>query len=143
MEEGVLIAIKSGLSLIETCLRDILRETETDPDAGNWLFKERNSDLDNHATNELARNAKDVLAEIETLQRNFDIGKDTESRRWRIVNNLNQIWSTLSELSEDRLQGYRQMKPEEAKLLAKHVERMEAIRKNMEKIASTTSKAKS
>jgi len=143
MEDSVLIAIKSGLSLIETCLRDILRETEADPESGKWLFKERSSDLDNRTANELARNAKDVLAEIETLQHNFEIGKDTESPRWRIVNDLNQIWSTLSELSEDRLQGYGQMRSEESKLLAKHVGRMEVVRQNMEKIVSRPSTSRS
>jgi len=136
VEQSVLIAIKSGLSLIETCLRDILRQTRTDSDSGNWLFKVRSSDLDDQAASELTSNAQKMLAEIQELQRKFEIGTNTESARWRIVNDLNQIWATLSELSEDRLRGYGQMRPEESRLLATHVERMEAVKKDMERIVS-------
>jgi len=136
MEQSVLIAIKSGLSLIETCLRDILRQTKADSNSGKSLFKVRSSDLGDHAANELAGNAQKMLAEIQELQRKFEIGTDTESARWRVVNDLNQIWSTLSELTEDRLRGYGSMQPEDSKLLAKHVGRMEAVRKDMERIAS-------
>jgi hypothetical protein len=136
VEKSVLIAIKSGLSIIETCLRDILRQTKVDSDSGNWLFKVRSSDLDDHAANELTSNAQKMLGEIQQLQHKFEIGTNTESVRWRIVNDLNQIWSTLSELSEDKLRGYGQMQPEESRLLASHVERMEAVRKDMERIVS-------
>jgi len=136
LEESVLIAIKSGLSLIEASLRDILRQAERDSESGNWLFKVRRSDLDAQTANELAGNAQQMLAEIQELQRKFEIGTNTESPRWRVVNDLNQIWSTLSELSADRLRGYGQMQPEESKLLATHVERMGAIRKEMERIVS-------
>jgi hypothetical protein len=96
----------------------------------------RTSDLDDHAANELAANAQKMLAEIQALQRKFEIGTDTESVRWRIVNDLNQIWSTLSELSEDKLRGYGSMQPEESKLLASHIDRMEAVRKDMQRIVS-------
>jgi hypothetical protein len=136
MEQSVLIAIKSGLSIIEACLRDILRQTKADSDSRNGLLKVRTSDLDEYSANELAGNAQKMLTEIQELQRKFEIGTDTESARWRIVNDLNQIWSTLSELTEDRLRGYGQMQPEESKLLAKHVDRMEAVREDMERIAS-------
>jgi hypothetical protein len=136
MEQSVLIAIKSGLSLIETCLRDILRQTRGDSETRNGLLKVQTSDLDDHVANELAGNAQKMLAEIQELQRKFEIGTDTESARWRIVNDLNQIWSTLSELTEDKLRGYGRMQSEESKLLATRVERMESIREDMERIAS-------
>jgi hypothetical protein len=136
LEQSVLIAIKSGLSLIETYLRDILRQTKADSNSANSLFKVRSSDLDDHAANELTGNAQKMLAEIQELQRKFEIETNTESVRWRIVNDLNQIWSTLSELTEDKLKGYGHMQPEESKLLAKHVDRMEAVRKDMERILS-------
>jgi hypothetical protein len=136
VEESVLIAIKSGLSLIETCLRDILQQAKPDSQSVKWLFKVRTSNLNDQAANELASNAQRMLEEIQELQRKFEIGTNTESPRWRIVNDLNQIWSTLSELSGDRLKGYGQMRPEESRLLANHVERMEVIRKEMEHIAS-------
>jgi hypothetical protein len=136
VEQSVLIAIKSGLSLIETCLRDILRQTKVDSDSRNWLFKVRSSDLGDQAASELASDAQKMLEEIQELQRKFEIGTDTESTRWRIVNDLNQIWSTLSELSEERLRGYGQMRPEESRFLATHVERMDTVRKDMERIVS-------
>ena len=116
MEQSVLIAIKSGLSLIETCLRDILRQAKTDSEFGSWLLKQRTADLADHSANDLVRNAQKMLAEIQELQRMFEIEKNTESPRWRIANDLNQIWSTLSELSEDRLK--------------------EAVRKDMERVVS-------
>jgi len=137
LEDSVLIAIKSSLSLIETCLRDILRQAEPDSESGNWLFKVRSSDLDAQTANELAGNAQKMLSEIQELQQQFGIGTNMESRRWRVVNDLNQIWSTLSELSEDRLRGYGQMRPEESRLLATYVERMATIRKEMEHIVSS------
>jgi len=121
VEESVLIAVKSGLSIIETCLRDILRQTKTDSESGNWLLKTRSSDLDDQAANELATNAQRMLGEIQELQRKFEIGTNTESARWLIVNDLNQIWLTLSELSEKGLKGYGRMEPEESRLLATHV----------------------
>ena len=136
MEESVLIAIKSSLSLIETCLRDILRQVKPSSDSGKWLFKVRSSDLEDQAADELAGKAQKMLSEIQELQHKFEIGTNTESPRWRVVNDLNQIWSTLSEFSEDRLRGYGQMRPEESKLLATHVERMGVIRKDMERIVS-------
>ena len=136
MEESVLIAIKSGLSLIDTCLRDILQLTKPDSDSGNWLFKVRRSDLDDRTRNELANDAQRMLAEIRELQCKFQIGTHTESARWRVVNDINEIWSTLSELSEDKLGGYGQMQPEESRLLATHVSKMEAVRKEMERMVS-------
>lgn len=136
MEQGVLTAIKSGLFVIETCLRDILRETKAESESGKWLLKARSSDLDENAGNRLAVNAQEMLAEIQELQRIFEIEKNTESPRWRVVNDLNEIWSMLSELSEERLRGYGQIQPEESRLLARHVERMDAIRKEMEQVAS-------
>ncbi|MGP8070649.1 MAG: hypothetical protein ACLP5V_12240 [Candidatus Bathyarchaeia archaeon] len=136
MEQSVLIAIKSGLSIIETCLRDILRQTKADSNSGNSLFKVRTSDLNDNAASDLVGNAQKMLTEIQELQRKFEIETATESARWRVVNDLNQIWSTLSELSEDKLGGYGQMQPEESRLLASHVERMEAVRKDMERIVS-------
>ena len=123
MEESVFIAIKSGLSLIETCLRDVLQQTRTDSETGRWLLKERSPDLGDHSANEVAKNAEKMLAEIRELQRVFDIAKNTESPRWRILNDLNQIWSTLSELSEDRLKAY-------------FLSKMEAVRKDMERVVS-------
>jgi len=77
-----------------------------------------------------------MLAEIRELQRKFQIGTHTESARWRVVNDINEIWSTLSELSEDKLRGYGQMQPEESRLLATHVSKMEAVRKEMERTVS-------
>jgi len=97
----------------------------------------RSSDLDAQTANELAGNAQKMLSEIQELQQQFGIGTNMESRRWRVVNDLNQIWSTLSELSEDRLRGYGQMRPEESRLLATYVERMATIRKEMEHIVSS------
>ena len=134
MEQSVLIAIKSGLSLIEKCLRDILQETRPASDSKNWLLRVRHSDLSGPAANKLAVKAEEMLKEIQELQRIFHIGKDTESTRWHVVSDLNQIWSTLSELSLDRLRGYGQMQPEESKLLTTHVERMNAVRKEMEQV---------
>jgi hypothetical protein len=136
VEQSVLIAIKSGLSIIETCLRDILRQTKTDSNSENSLFRVRTSDFNGHAASELEGNAQKMLAEIQELQRKFEIETATGSARWRIVNDLNQIWSTLSELSEDKLKGYGHMQPEESRLLASHVDRMEAVRKDMERIVS-------
>ena len=81
MEESVLIAIKSWLSLIETCLRDVLQQTRTDSETGRWLLKERSPDLGDHSANEVAKNAEKMLAEIRELQRVFDIAKNTESHR--------------------------------------------------------------
>jgi hypothetical protein len=136
MEQSVLIAIKSGLSLIEKCLRDILQETKPSSDSKNWLLRVRRSDLSNAAASKLTVKAEEMLKEIQELQRMFEIGKDTESTRWRVVSDLNQIWSTLTELSLDRLREYGQMQPEESKLLTAHVERMNAVRKEMEQVLS-------
>lgn len=136
MEQSVLIAVKSGLFLIETCLRDILQATKAGSESGNWLLKEQRPDIDDTTANELADKAREMLEEIQKLQDTFDIEKDVESPRWHVVNDLNQIWSTLSELSEERLRGYGQIQPQESRLLATHVARMMAIRKEMEKIAS-------
>lgn len=136
MEQSVLIAIKSGLFLIEKYLRDILQDTKTDSNSKNWLLKVRHSDLGGQAANKLTVKAEEMLKEIQELQRLFVIETDHESIRWCVTNDLNQIWSTLSELSPDRLRGYGQMHPEESKLLAKHVDRMNALRKEMEQILS-------
>lgn len=83
MEQSVLIAIKSGLFLIEKCLRDILQQTRPHSDSKNWLLRVRNSDISGPAANKLAVKAEEMLKEIQELQRLFDIAKDTESTRWR------------------------------------------------------------
>ncbi len=77
-----------------------------------------------------------MLKEIQELQRMFEIGRDDESARWHIISNLDQIWTMLSDLSPDKLRGYGQMRPEDGKLLTMHVDRMNAIRKDMEKLLS-------
>jgi hypothetical protein len=136
MEQSVHVAIKSGLSVIEKCLRDILQTTKTRSESKNWLFKRRHYDLSEDVASELTVKAEEMLKEIQELQRMFDIGRDDESARWHIISNLDQIWTMLSDLSPDKLRGYGQMRPEDGKLLTMHVDRMNALRKDMEKLLS-------
>jgi hypothetical protein len=124
MEQNVLTAIKSGLFVIEKCLRDILQETKPHSEAKKWLLKVRNSDISDDVGSKLTVKAEEMLKEIQELQRMFDIGKDEESVRWHAISNLGQIWTILSDLSPDKLRGYGQMKPEEGKLLAMHLNKM-------------------
>jgi hypothetical protein len=134
MEQSVHIAIKSGLSVIEKCLRDILQATKTRSESKNWLFKRRHYDLSEDVASELTVKAEEMLKEIQELQRMFEIGRDDESARWHIISDLAQIWTMLSDLSPDKLRGYGQMRPEDGKVLTMHVDRMNAIRKDMEKV---------
>ena len=136
MEQSVQIAIKSGLSVIEKCLRDILQTTKTRSESKNWLFKRRHYDISEDVASELTVEAEEMLKEIQELQRMFVMGRDDESARWHIISNLAQIWTMLSDLSPDKLRGYGQMRPEDGKLLTIHVDRMIAIRKDMEKVLS-------
>ena len=136
MEQSVHIAIKSGLSVIEKCLRDILQATKTRSESKNWLFKRRHYDLSEDVASELTVKAEEMLKEIQELQRMFEIGRDDESARWHIISDLAQIWTMLSDLSPDKLRGYGQMRPEDGKVLTMHVDRMNAIRKDMEKVLS-------
>jgi hypothetical protein len=136
MEQSVLIAIRSGLFMIEKCLRDILQDTKTDSESKNWLLKARHSDISGHAANQLTVKAEEMLKEIQELQRMFEMEKHDESTRWHIISDLSQIWTILSDLSPDRLRGYGQMQPQEGKLLTIHVDRMNAIRKEMERMLS-------
>jgi len=136
MEQSVQIAIKSGLSVIEKCLRDILQTTKTRSESKNWLFKRRHYDISEDVASELTVEAEEMLKEIQELQRMFVMGRDDESARWHIIGNLAEIWTMLSDLSPDKLRGYGQMRPEDGKLLTIHVDRMIAIRKDMEKVLS-------
>ena len=137
MEQNVHIAIKSGLSVIEKCLRDILQATKTDSESKNWLLKQRHSDINEAVASKLTVKAEEMLKEIQELQRMFEIGKDDGSTRWHIISDLAQIWTILSDLSPDKLRGYGQMKPEESKLLTMHLDKMNAMRENMERMLST------
>jgi len=136
MEQSVLIAIKSALSVIEKCLRDILQEIKTDSKSRSWLFKVRRSDISEEAASQLTVKAEEMLREIQELQRKFRIGKDDESIRWHVISDLSQIWTILSDLTPDGLQGYGQMPSEEGKLLTIHVDKMTTIRKDMERLLS-------
>ena len=136
MEESVLRAVQSGLFVIEKCLRDILQETRTRSESKNWLLRVRHSDINDDAANRLIVDAEEMLREIQELQKVFNIGKDPESIRWRIITSLNQIWSILSDLTPDRLLGYGQLKAEESKLLTTHVDRMQTLAENMQKMLS-------
>src|SRR5208282_6795562 len=97
MEQNVHIAIKSGLSVIEKCLRDILQATKTDSESKNWLLKQRHSDINEAVASKLTVKAEEMLKEIQELQRMFEIGKDDESARWHIIGNLAEIWTILSD----------------------------------------------
>lgn len=134
MEQSVLIAIKSGLFVIEKCLRDILQNTKTGSESRNWVLRSRHSDISEGVASQLTVKAEEMLVEIQELQRIFEIAKDDESVRWHVISYLNQIWTILSDLSPDRLQGYGQMQSEEGKMLTIHVDRMNEIRKDMEKL---------
>ncbi|MGA3405238.1 MAG: hypothetical protein ABSD49_05880 [Candidatus Bathyarchaeia archaeon] len=136
MENTVLIAIKGGLSVIEKCLRDILEETKTNSQSRNWLLKERHSDISPYVATQLTSKAEEMLNEINELQKVFNVGKDTESVRWRIISDLTQVWTILSDLSPDGLRGYGALQPEESKLLTMHVDKMNAIRNDMERLLS-------
>jgi hypothetical protein len=136
MEQSVLIYIKGGLFVIEKCLRDILEDTKTDLEAKNGLLEIRHSDISKEVASQLTVKAEEMLVEIQELQRIFEIGKDDESIRWHVFSCLSQIWTILSDLSPDSLQGYGQMLPEEDKLLTIRVDRMNEIRKDMEKLLS-------
>jgi len=137
MEQNVLIAIKSGLFVIEKCLRDILQDTKIDSESKNWLLKVQRSDINQDEASRLTAKAEAVLREIRELQKMFEIGKDDESARWHVISNLGQVWTILSDLSPDKLQGYGQMQPEEGRFLTIHVDRMNSIREDMEKLLST------
>ncbi|MGP8071503.1 MAG: hypothetical protein ACLP5V_16650 [Candidatus Bathyarchaeia archaeon] len=137
MEQSVHIAIKSGLSVIEKCLRDILQATKTDSESKNWLLKRRHSDINEAVASKLTVRAEEMLKEIQELQRMFEISKDDESTRWHIISDLAQIWTCLSDLSPDKLRGYGQMKPEEGELLTMHLDKMNAMREYMERMLST------
>lgn len=136
MEQSVLIAIKGGLFVIEKCLRDILEETKNESKSGKWLLKVRHSDVSAHAAAQLTVKAEEMLKEIQELQNTFNIGKDTESARGRIISDLTQIWTILSELSPRKLLGYGRIQPEEDNFLEARLNRMNAIREDMEKILS-------
>ena len=136
MEKSVHIAIKSGLSVIEKCLRDILQATKARSESKNWLFKRRHYDLSEDIARELTVKAEEMLKEIQELQRTFEIGRDDESARWHIIGNLAEIWTMLSDLSPDKLRGYGQMRPEDGKLLTMHVDRVNEIREDMERLLS-------
>jgi hypothetical protein len=99
----------------------------------NWLLKERHSDLSPYVAAQLTNKAEEMLNEINELQKVFNVGKDTESVRWRIISDLTQVWTMLSDLSPDGLRGYGGLQPEESKLLAMHVDKMNAIRIDMER----------
>jgi len=137
MEQNVHIAIKSGLSVIEKCLRDILQEAKPDSKSKDWLLKIRHADISEDVASKVTVKAEEMLKEIQELQRMFEIGKDGESTRWHIISDLAQIWTILSDLSPDKLRGYGQMKPEESKLLTMHLDKMNAMRENMERMLST------
>ena len=136
MENTVLIAIKSGLSVIEKCLRDILEETKANSQSRNWLLKEHHSDVSSQVAAKLTNKAEEMLNEINELQKIFNVGKDIESVRWRIISDLTQVWTILSDLSPEALRGYGGLQPEESKLLAMHVDKMNAIRNDMERLLS-------
>ena len=101
MEKTVLIAVKGGLSVIEKCLRDILEQTKTNSQSRNWLLKERHSDISPSVVAQLTSKAEEMLTEINELQKIFNVGKDIESVRWRIISDLTQVWTILSDLSAD------------------------------------------
>ena len=132
MEQNVLIAIKSGLFVIEKGLRDILHDANTG--SKSRLLRSQHSDISEDVASPLTIKAEEMLVEIQELQRIFEIAKDDESVRWHVISYLNQIWTILSDLSPDRLQGYGQMEPEEGKLLTIHVDRMNEIRKDVENL---------
>ena len=136
MEESVHRAIQSGLFIIEKCLRDILQETRTRSESKTWLLRVRHSDINDDVATRLITEVETMLREIQELQKTFNIGKNPESIRWRIITSLNQIWTILSDLTPDRLLGFGQMEAEESKLLTTHVSRMHAIAENMQKMLS-------
>ncbi len=140
MEESVLIAIKSGLFVIEKCLREILQETKNDSKAKNWLLKVQHPDISDAEANTLTVKAEEMLKEIQELQRNFNVGKNEESIRWKVICDLHEIWTMLSDIMPDRLHGYGHVRPEDSELLTMHIERMNAIRKEMENALSPRSR---
>jgi hypothetical protein len=71
MEQNVLIAIKSGLFVIEKCLRDILQDTKIDSESKNWLLKVQRSDINQDEASQLTVKAEAVLREIRELQKMF------------------------------------------------------------------------
>ena len=136
MEESVHRAIQSGLFIIEKCLRDILQETRSRSESKTWLLRVRHSDINEDVATRLITEVEGMLKEIQELQKIFNIGKNPESIRWRIITNLNQIWTILSDLTPDRLLGYGQMEAEESKLLTTHVSRMHELAENMQRMLS-------
>ena len=134
MEESVLRGIKSGLFVIERCLRDILQETRTSPESKNWLLKVRHSDIDDDVANRLIIMVEGMLREIQELQKAFNIEKNPESVRWHVINSLNEISTILSDLTPDRLLGFGQMQAEVSQVLTTHVDRMHTIAENMQRM---------
>lgn len=129
-------AIQSGLFIIEKCLRDILQEINTRSESKPWLLRVRHSDINDDVAVHLISEAEGMLKEIQDLQRAFNIGKNPESIRWRIITSLNQVWTILSDLTPSRLSGFGHMESEESELLSTHVNKMHEIAEKMQKILS-------
>jgi len=136
MEESVHRAIQSGLFIIEKCLRDILHETKTRSESKAWLLRVRHSDINDDVAVQLISEADGMLKEIQELQKAFNIGKNPESIRWRIITSLNQVWTILSDLTPDRLSGFGRMEAGESELLSAHVNKMHAIAEKMQNMLS-------
>ena len=136
MDENVHRAIQSGLSIIEKCLRDILQETRTESESKTWLLRVRHSDINDDVATRLSTEIEGMLREIQELQKTFNIGKNPESIRWRIITSLNQVWTILSDLTPSRLSGFGHMESEESELLSTHVNKMHEIAEKRQKILS-------
>jgi len=133
VDENVRRAINSGLFIVERNIRNLIKELEHNQNS-NWILQKSVNDIPEESIRKLIEKSELMLAEIRSLEQTCNLEQSIVSTRWRLTNNLSEIWSILNELTFDHLSGYGTMTVSETKMLTGRINEIMSLCNEMRSI---------
>ncbi|MGO9644152.1 MAG: hypothetical protein ACLPY5_05335 [Candidatus Bathyarchaeia archaeon] len=135
MDQNVHRAINSGLSIVERNLRNLIKQLEENS-GSDWILRKSVNDIGEENGRRLIEKSCLMLNYIRELEKKYNFEQNLESRRWRLLTDLSEIWTVLNELTPEQLRGYGTMTRGDDKLLTDRINKILTLCNEMRNILS-------
>jgi len=135
MDQNVQRAINSGLSIVERNLRNLIKQLEENS-GSDWILRKSVNDIGEEDGRQLIEKSHLMLNYIRELEKIYNLEQNLESRRWRLLTDLSEIWTVLNELAPEQLRGYGTMTHGDDKLLTDRINKILTLCNEMRNILS-------
>jgi|SRR5208282_3351413 len=127
--------VDSGLSIVERNLRNLIKQLEENS-GSDWILRKSVNDIGEENGRRLIEKSCLMLNYIRELDKKYNFEQNLESRRWRLLTDLSEIWTVLNELTPEQLRGYGTMTRGDDKLLTDRINKILTLCNEMRNILS-------